>query len=228
MSSTAWKCTQCGLVNFAYSTNCKRCNADAPAEEAPSYAPVDGPSYAPAPAGIVLPDGYVMPPPPSMGGVWRDNKTLVMTKEAALPDQCVKCNAPANGFKLKRKLSWHHPALYVVILVAWIIYLVLAVALSKRATVFLGLCPEHIKRRRTFIFIGWMMFALGLITPILAFSNDYPGIGLLGLFLFLVSIFWLVFSMRVLTVKKIDDRLVYLNGVDSNYLSQFPAWQGQY
>lgn len=169
-----------------------------------------------------------MPPPPSMGGVWRDNKTLVMTKEAPLPDQCVKCNAPAHGFKLKRKLSWHHPALYVVILVAWIIYLVLAVALSKRATVFLGLCPEHIKRRRNFLIVGWMMLALGLITPILAFSNDYPGIGLLGMLLFLVSIFWLVFANRVVTVKRIDDRLVYLNGIDANYLSQFPVWQGQY
>jgi len=73
------------------------------------------------PAGIVLEDGYVLPPPPSMAGVWRDNKTLVMTKDALLPDQCVKCNAPAHGFKLKRKLTWHHPALYLIILVAWII-----------------------------------------------------------------------------------------------------------
>lgn len=216
--STSWKCTECGLVNFAGATNCKRCNANAPVMGMP----------VPPPAGIVLEDGYVMPPPPSMGGVWRDNKTLVMTKDASLPDQCVKCNAPAHGFKLKRKLSWHHPALYIVIFVALLIYVILSVALSKRATVFLGLCPEHIKRRRTFMIIGWVMMALGLIIPILAFGNEYPGIGLLGLLLFLVSIFWLVFSMRVVNVKKIDDRLVYLNGIDANYLAQFPVWQNQY
>jgi hypothetical protein len=214
--STAWKCTECGLVNFVYDSNCKRCNAAAPVMQPPAQ------------PGIVLADGYVMPPPPSMGGVWRDNKTLVMTKDASLPDQCVKCNAPANGFKLKRKLSWHHPALYVVILVAWIIYLILAVALSKRATVFFGLCPEHLKRRRTFLIIGWIMFAIGLITPVLAFSNDYPGIGLLGMLLFLISIFWLVFANRVVNVKKIDDRYVYLTGIDANYLAQFPSLQGQY
>jgi hypothetical protein len=181
----------------------------------------------PSPAGIVLEDGYVMPPPPSMAGVWRDNKTLVMTKDAMLPNQCVKCNAPAQG-KLKRKLSWHHPALYLFILIAWIIYLVLAVALSKRATVFLGLCDQHLQRRRNLLITGWLMLALGLITPVLAFANDYPGIGLLGMLLFLVAIFWLVFANRVVTVKRIDDRLVFLTGIDSHYLAQFPAWQNQF
>ena len=215
--STAWKCTECGLVNFVYDSNCKRCNASAPVIQPP------------APAGIVLEDGYVMPPPPfAMGGVWRDNKTLVMTRDAQLPDQCVKCNAPAHGFKLKRKLSWHHPALYVIILVAWIIYLVLAMALSKRATVFLGLCAEHVKRRQTFLIIGWAMLALGLISAILAFANEYAGVGLLGMLLFFVSIFWLVFANRVVNVKKIDDRFVYLTGIDANYLAQFPSVQGQY
>jgi hypothetical protein len=203
-------------VNFVYDSNCKRCNASAPAPQAPVQ------------PGIVLADGYVMPPPPSMGGVWRDEKTLVMTRDAQLPDQCVKCNAPAHGFKLKRKLSWHHPALYVVILVAWIIYLVLAMALSKRATVFFGLCPEHIKRRKTFLLIGWTMFAIGLIVPVLAFSNEFPGIALLGFLLLFISIFWLVFANRVVNVKKIDDRYVYLTGIDANYLAQFPTLQGQY
>lgn len=214
--STAWKCTECGLVNFVYDSNCKRCNAPAPVMQAPAQ------------PGIVLPDGYVMPPPPTMAGVWRDNKTLVMSKDAQLPDQCVKCNAPANGFKLKRKLTWHHPALYVVILVAWIIYLVLAMALSKRATVFLGLCAEHVKRRKTFLLIGWTMFAIGVITPVIAFSNDYPGIGAFGILLVFISIFWLVFANRVVTVKKIDDLYVYLNGIDANYLAQFPSVHGQY
>jgi hypothetical protein len=205
-------------VNFAEAANCKRCNAAAPFADMPP----------PSQVGIVLEDGYVMPPPPSMGGVWRDNQMLVMTKEASLPDQCVKCNAPAHGFKLKQKLSWHHPALYLVVLVAWLIYFVLAAALSKRATVFLGLCDQHLQRRRNLLITGWLMLALGLIIPVLAFTNDYPGIGLLGMLLFLVAIFWLVFANRVVTVKRIDDRLVFLTGIDSHYLAQFPAWQNQF
>ena len=218
----SWKCAECGLVNFASDLYCKRCKAAAPENlmQAPRPAP---------PAGIVLEDGYVLPPPPSMAGIWRDNKTLVMTKDALLPDQCVKCNAPAHGFKLKRKLSWHHPALYLILLLmAWLIYVIVAIAISKRATVYLGLCQEHYQKRRNMIIVGWVMFALGLIIPIVAFSNEYVGIGLVGMLLFLVSVFWLVFSMRVLNVKKIDDRLVWLNGADTNYLSQFPVWQNQF
>jgi hypothetical protein len=204
-------------VNFASALNCKRCGAAAA-----------GVQTTPPPVGIVLEDGYVLPPPPSAGsGVWRDGKTLIMTKDASLPDQCVKCNAPAHGFRLKRNLSWHHPAIYLVILVAWVIYIVLAIALSKRATVFLGLCTEHYKRRRSLLIVGWIMLAIGLISPIVAFVNEYPGIGLLGILLLLISVFWLVLVSRVVKVKKIDDRLIWLTGIDPNYLAQFPVWQGQ-
>jgi MFS family permease len=183
---------------------------------------------APAPpAGIVLADGYVLPPPPTTGAAWRDQNTLVMTKDASLPDRCVKCNAPANGTRVKRKLSWHHPAIYLVILVAWIIYLVLAITLSKRATVFVGLCAEHYQRRRKLMIVGWVMLAIGLITPFLAFANDYPGVGVLGLLLFLASAIFLVMVARIVKVKKIDDRFVWLTGIDSNYLAQFTPLQPQ-
>jgi hypothetical protein len=216
--TTSWKCAQCGLVNFASATNCKRCGTAA--ASAGEYSP-------PPPAGIVLEDGYVLPPPPTIGSIWRDGSTMIMTKEASLPDQCVKCNAPANGLRLKRRLSWHHPVLYLLILVAWIFYVLLAVLLRKRATVYLGLCAEHFQRRRKLLAVGWILLAIGLISPVVAFANDYPAVGLLGLLVLIISIVWLILVTRVVTVKKIDDRLVWLGGIDSNYLAQFPLWQGQ-
>jgi len=206
----SWKCTQCGLVNFAADRSCKRCGV-------PSEAP---------PVGIVLEDGYVMPPPPSYGGVWRDGKTLVMTKETGLPDRCVKCNAPANGLRLKRRLSWHNPVLYLVIFIAALIYIILAAILSKRATVFLGICAEHFRRRRKLMVVGWSLLAIGLISPVVGFANDYPAAGLLGILVLLISIVWLIVVARVVTVKKIDDRFVWLTGINSNYLSQLPPIEG--
>jgi len=185
-------------------------------------------AYASPPAaGIVLEDGYVLPPPPTIGAVWRDKSTLVMTKEASLPDRCVKCNASANGLRLKRRLSWHHPVLYLLIFVALLIYVILAAILSKRATVYIGLCAEHFQRRRKLLAAGWVLLAIGLISPVVAFSYDYPGVGLLGALLLIIAIIWLVLVARVVTVKKIDDRLVWLNGINSNYLAQLPPWQNQ-
>jgi hypothetical protein len=214
---TSWKCAQCGLVNLAADTVCKRCGA------APAHAEVIAP---PQPVGIVLEDGYVMPPPPS-GGVWRDNSTLVMTKEAPLPDRCVKCNAPANGVRLKRRLMWHHPVLYLLIFIAFLLYVILATVLRKRATVYLGLCAEHLERRRKKVIAGWILLATGLLSTVAGFAYDYPGVGLLGFATFLVAVIWLVIVSRVVTVKKIDDQLVWLNGINSAYLSQLPPWQGQ-
>ncbi|HUY92595.1 MAG TPA: hypothetical protein VMV10_27900, partial [Pirellulales bacterium] len=56
-------------------------------------------------------------------GVWRDGAVLAMHKRAVLPDRCVKCNRPAGGGRLKRSLSWHHPAWFLLILISLWIYL---------------------------------------------------------------------------------------------------------
>src|SRR6266480_4392081 len=215
---TSWKCAACGLVNLGSENNCKRCGA-APA--------TTGVEAAPPPTGIVLEDGYVLPLPPAIGGIWRDKSTLVMTKDASLPDRCVKCNAPANGVRLKRKLAWHSPVLYLVIFFALLIYVILAAILSKRATVYIGLCNQHFQRRRKQKVIGWLLLAIGVVVPILAIAYDYPILGLLGFAVFLFAVVWLVVVSRVVVVKKIDDQLVWLNGINSNYLAQFPAWQNQ-
>jgi hypothetical protein len=213
----SWKCSQCGLVNFASDQSCKRCGAlfDGGEVQPPPAAPV----------GIVLEDGYVMPPPPGppvTGGVWREGKTLVMSKDASLPDHCVKCDAPAK-FHLTRRMSWHHPALFLLLLLAWILYLILALVLRKQATVSLGLCEEHYQRRKKMLTVGWVMFAIGLVSPVLGFSTDYPGIALLGILLLLISIIWLSIVTRVVTVKKIDDHFVWLTGLNENYLARFPS-----
>ena len=188
-------------------------------------ATVPQPQAAPAVSGIVLEDGYVLPPPPSTGGAWRDHKTLVMTKDFALPDYCVKCDAPANGFRLKRRLSWHHPVLYLVLFVAWLIYLILAMFLRKQATVYLGLCPEHHQKRRTLLWIGCALMVLSFGATFVGMTNDYPVIWLLSLFGIFVSIVWLIIATRIVTVKKIDDRFIWLTGLNENYLARFPPIQ---
>ncbi len=220
--AASWKCSQCGLVNFAADQSCKRCGAlvQGGAQGTEPQPPV-------TPVGIVLEDGYVMPPPPGppphlTGGTWREGSTLVMSKDASLPDYCVKCDAPADGFRLKRNFSWHHPALFLVVLVATLVYLILAMVLRKRATVYLGLCREHYEKRRTFLIAGFVILAVSFALIFGAIASDYPAFALLGLVGILASAIWLTFVARVVTVKKIDDRFVWLTGINENYLSRFP------
>jgi uncharacterized integral membrane protein len=208
----SWKCPECGLVNFASEANCKRCRAASPEVAAQS-----NPS-----SGIVLEDGYVLPPPP-IAGIWRDDRTLVMDKNALLPEYCVKCNAPADGARVRKKLAWHHPLLYVLIFGALLFYVLLAMALSKRATIDFGLCKEHKQRRQTLMTIGFVLLAGGLIMLFIGFGFDYPGVGVFGILLFLFAVGWLVIASRVVTVKKIDDRYAWLTGVHKDFLARFPS-----
>ena len=218
---SALKCTQCGLVNFAEATQCKRCGT----MFVQTVTSASGTNL----QGFVTDDGYVLPAPPSIGltgaGVWRHNSTLVMSKDAQLPQRCVKCNAFTNG-RLTRKFSWHHPALYLLLLMAWLIYLIVALIVRKRATVELGVCEDHLAKRRAYIWITLALAMLGVGGLVLAIAADDGMPALIGLLLLLTSIIFGAVTIRVTYPSKIDDRFVWLKGVNSDYLNQFPSWPG--
>jgi len=90
--------------------------------------------------------------------VWRKNSVLIMTRQALLPDRCIKCNEPAER-KLKRKLSWHHPAIYLLVFGGALFYVLLAIVMRKTATIEVGLCENHSAMRQRDIAFTW---ALGL------------------------------------------------------------------
>ena len=218
---SALKCSQCGLVNYATATQCKRCGT----LFSQNVTSAKGSNL----QGFVLEDGYVLPPPPTVGmpdaGIWRNGKTLVMTKDAQLPDRCVKCNAFTNG-RLRRKFSWHHPAIYILLIVAWLFYLIVAMIVRKRATVDLGLCEEHSAKRRTYIWISWLLALGGVAGFVLAMIAGDGTPALIGFLLLLTAIVFGVITTRVVYPSKIDDRFVWLKGVNAEYLNQLPAWPG--
>lgn len=158
-------------------------------------------------------------------GVWRDGKTLVMSRDAVLPDRCVKCNAFTQD-RLKRKLSWHHWAIYLLILLSLLIYAIVGMVIRKRATVYLGLCEEHRAKRRTYIWITLLMILGGVAGFFLAIAAEDGTPALIGLLLLMTGIVFGTIMIRVTYPSKIDDRLVWLKGVNADYLDQFPSWPG--
>ena len=105
-------------------------------------------------------------------------------------------------------------------------YLILALALSQRATVDFALCADHVRRRRNLMLIGWGVFLLAFTLLVVAINYDFAVIGLSAVLLVFVAIIWLVIAYRVVTVKRIDDRYVWLTGFDEQYLQQFPPLPG--
>jgi hypothetical protein len=163
---------------------------------------------------------------PAGAAVWRMDRTLVMARETALPDRCVKCNAPANGRRLRRRLSWHHPAIYLIILCGLLVYVIVALIIRKQAVIEIGLCERHWTKRKWSILIAWMMVVggLGLLAGGVAGGSTMDGA--LGAVLVLAALFYSAITTPMVTAKRIDDKHVWLGGVCRRYLDTLPKWSG--
>jgi hypothetical protein len=172
----------------------------------------------------VAADGYVFPPPPNLGYVWQKNSVLIFSHQASLPERCVKCNMPTGGSGVSRKLSWHHPVIYLTILGGFLLYLILSLVLSKRSTALIGLCEEHQRKRRNGMLIGGLLFGGGFVGTILGIATDYIGFMIVCILLIPVGLVWLIIAARIVRIKKIDDRFVWLKGINREYLGMLPPF----
>ncbi|AGA30262.1 hypothetical protein Sinac_6160 [Singulisphaera acidiphila DSM 18658] len=84
---------------------------------------------------------------PDDEGCWRAGRFLVLTKKASLPDRCIKCNLPANHYRLTRKLYWHPPVWYLTLLISPLLYIIVGGFVRYSAKIKVGLCPRHRTRR---------------------------------------------------------------------------------
>jgi GYF domain 2 len=163
---------------------------------------------------------------PSAGSLWRANKRLVVRTETVFPDRCVKCNAPANGFQLKRTLYWMNPLFYLFILCNLLVLLIVYYIVRKKAVVHIGLCEQHRSKRKLGMAIGWSSVALGTILCCCAGifgSGWYVLIGVLVLFG--GGITGGVMA-RTVTPTKIDKEYAWLRGAHKDFLADLPEWNG--
>lgn len=162
---------------------------------------------------------------PMKGGLWREGNLLVMHKEATLPDRCVKSNQPCQR-RLRRNLSWHHPAISLSILAGVLIYIILAAILTKKATIQIGLSDEWFSRRRRRIATAWVIVLAGLAMVVLGFSaQNYSVSPLLVFGGFISPLIGLIFgtlTARMVAPKRITDQYVWIKGVHPDFLAELP------
>ena len=172
-----------------------------------------------------------------MSGVWRHGKQLVMSKDAELPYRCVKTNEPADSL-LRRKLSWHSPVLFVVIFAGLLIYVILAMILSKKADIQVPISRRIQARRSTAIIVGWLCGLGGLAVTIFAcmfladsqnptWKDAIPFVIIGGIVFVLFSAVASSAIASIVTPAKITNRHVWLKGVHADYLDLLPEWPGE-
>lgn len=160
------------------------------------------------------------------GGVWRDGTVLVLTREGSLPARCVKCNEPAEEPTKNRRVYWHSPWIYLLILLNLLIYALVAVIVRKKAMVAPGLCSEHKKRRRIVIGIAWAVLVAGVALMIVGIENHQSVSAVVSLLLILVAAVMSTTVTRILRPNRIDAQYVRLKGCGSPFLDSMPPFAG--
>ena len=156
---------------------------------------------------------------------WRDRDALIMTKDAILPDRCVKCNVCTER-RLKRDLSWHPSVYYLLFLSSPILYFIVARFVRKTANMYVPFCDDHVRSRRWAIAVWWLASLSSTPVMILGATTNLPsGFALgVGLTLILVGVFYGVIKCRLTETKKIDKRFVWLTNVHPDFLAKLPDW----
>ena len=151
-----------------------------------------------------------------------DGKVLVAYNDVIFPDRCVKCNAPAKGYRLPFSLSWHPPALYFLVPII-LVYLLVAVIVGKKRTFHIGLCPKHRKRRRGATIISCLSFLIGLGIFFLSIGMQTPEFLFLGAPLLMTSALVHIIGVQTMTAQKIDNEKTWLKGASLEFLASLSA-----
>jgi hypothetical protein len=160
------------------------------------------------------------------GETFADGKLLAVRNGAVLPDRCLKCNAPAEGYQFSRSLAWHRPIWYVLILISLLLYVLVYFFVRWKAKVTVGVCPRHRRRRTRAIALGWLTALAGIGTIIAAASlPDGPNsIGIVaGIIAVAGGIIGGMLGSRIFVVNRIDKEYVWLSHVSPEYLASFEA-----
>jgi hypothetical protein len=163
---------------------------------------------------------------PSSGSLWRTNKKVVARTETIFPDRCIKCNAPANGFRLKRVLYWQHPAYLLLLFCNLLILLIVVLIVRKKAVVHIGLCERHRARRKQGIIIGLSGLIGGIVLIIGAIVSQSWLMGIAGAVALLGGSIYGVILARTISPTKIDKEYVWATGCHRDFLEGLPEWRG--
>ena len=160
--------------------------------------------------------------------LWREGKLAVLSREALLPQRCVKCNETAQPPSKSRVVYWHHPALYLLLLLNILVYALVAAIVRKKARVSPGLCTQHKRRRRRIVAAAWGGVILSVVLLWSGFSGsvDLPLVATVSMLLLLVSLIVAITGTRIVYAGRIDDTYVRLKGCGAAFLASLPQFPG--
>lgn len=145
-------------------------------------------------------------------GVRAEPPYVVVCDQAVLPARCIKTNELVTDVGMKRKLHWAHPALFLIILVNLLIFLVVYVLVRRPCTIRYFMSP-YAKRRQLLkqlfavgvLFVGFFGMFVGTIV-------DSIEMIVLGVLLLCTGVVLLVIFLEAISLVKHKDGEFWIKG----------------
>ena len=160
-----------------------------------------------------------------------------------LPPVCLRCGAPTTGL-VRKNFSWHPPWVIVLILAGLLVYVIVAIVLTKRMTIRAPLCAKHQNHWFGRSLIIWLSLAavasVGLIAFLLMVNQQPrgaggPGNGLSGFICVgtvLLGLAWLIMVLilqgTMIRPSEITDRSMTLNKVSRQFVEALDEERDRY
>jgi hypothetical protein len=155
-------------------------------------------------------------------GAWRDGDLLVMAPDAVLPDRCVKTDLPADGRTVEIALLWHEPAVYWLLALNPIVYLVVARAVGTSVVVTVPVTQTTLGSARRARWLVAALLAGGATAWVCAAFLLQAELFWLGFVLMAASIPVYLLGARFIRVRRLEGERVWIAGASVNFLARLP------
>jgi hypothetical protein len=153
---------------------------------------------------------------------WRDGDELVMAPDAQLPDRCVKTDLPAHGRTTDLTLLWHEPAVYWLLVLNPIVYLIVARAVGTRVVVTVGSTAAALAASRRAWRLTLALCGAGVVAWLGAAVLLEPQLFWLGVALMTAGIPVYLLGARFVRVARFEGERVWIRGASPNFLARLP------
>ena len=143
---------------------------------------------------------------------------------AVLPNRCIKTNQAVepgiNGIRKNIRVSWCHPAWFLLFLLNLLLMLLVVLFVSKKAKIEVAISSEVRSRKMVWKSIWLAIVAAGIGGFIYGIQQEAPGGVGFGVLAILVGLIGFVFSLRYLAAKSHRDGLFSVKGCHPGFLAE--------
>jgi len=157
-----------------------------------------------------------------------DGKTLMIPKDYTFPPICLKTGATTDLAQQKtRKFSWFPPLVVLLIFFGLIVFLIVAVCVSKKGEIRFQVTNEVARKRRKALLRNWCLALLTVALGGLAIAAQSGPLGIAAAICFLLTLGFSIAAGQFLSVKRIDKTHIWLLGIPGDVARTLVAQQGQ-